>query len=56
MRNPNNLSFIEMLTLILITLKFTNQIDWNWFEVWIPFVSREVFYLGARYYIDKKEK
>jgi hypothetical protein len=56
MRNSNHLSFIEILTLILITLKLTNQIDWSWYSVWTPLVVRELFYLIAKYIIDKTYK
>ncbi len=56
MRNSNHLSFIEILTLILITLKLTNQIDWSWYSVLAPLFLRELFYLIVKYIIDKTYK
>ncbi|CAB4240523.1 hypothetical protein UFOVP3_20 [uncultured Caudovirales phage] len=28
--------FLSILTLILITLKLTGQIDWSWWWIWSP--------------------
>lgn len=52
----NNLGIIDLLTLILITLKLTNQINWNWFEVFIPLASKETFYFVAHLIIKNKYK
>ena len=47
-------SFISLLTLIFITLKLTNYIDWSWWAVlaplWVPgvLVFAVVFAFGVR--------
>ena len=52
----NKLSFSQVLTLIFITLKLLNQIDWNWFLVLLPLIIGECFFIIAKLIIDKKYK
>ena len=40
-----DMSFIQWLGLIFITLKLTNQIDWKWIWVLSPIISDLLFYL-----------
>ena len=47
MKTKDPISFLEILTLILITLKLLNLIHFNWFEVWIPLIIRETVYFLA---------
>lgn len=41
------MGFIEVLTLILITLKLTGQIDWSWWGVFTPELFTLGFYVAA---------
>ena len=49
------MNFLKWLTLLFIYLKLTNQIDWSWFFVVLPFFSQfplEAFVKWA----NKREK
>jgi hypothetical protein len=54
------MNFLSVLTLIFITLKLTNYIDWSWWLVSLPFliaVGISLFYfLIAIYILAKKIK
>jgi len=52
----NKLSFSQVLTLIFITLKLLNQIDWNWFYVLLPLIIGESFFIIAKIIIDKNNR
>lgn len=56
MKTQNPISFLEILTLILITLKLLNLIDFNWFEVWIPLIIRETVYFIANKIIENQNR
>lgn len=56
MKTKDPISFLEILTLILITLKLLNLIHFNWFEVWIPLIIRETVYFIANKIIENQNK
>lgn len=40
-------SFIEALTLILITLKLIGEISWSWVYVFLPYIAVTALELGV---------
>lgn len=56
MKTKDPISFLEILTLILITLKLLNLIHFNWFEVWVPLIIRETVYYIANKIIENENK
>jgi len=47
------LSFMNLLSLMFIYLKLTDQIDWNWFFVLIPEII-EIIIIAYKYFNKKK--
>jgi hypothetical protein len=46
--------FLSILTLILITLKLTGQIDWSWWWIWAPIYIPALIGLVAATYLWSK--
>jgi hypothetical protein len=58
--NTGGIGFFGLLTLIFITLKLTNYIDWSWWWVlaplWIPIVLVILILLGMLWITASKTK
>jgi hypothetical protein len=48
--------FLSILTLILITLKLTDQIDWSWWWIWSPIYVPALIGLVAATYLGSKSR
>jgi len=54
--NNSGIGFVGLLTIVFITLKLTNYIDWSWWWVLSPVLFIIAILLGGLLYIIVKPK
>ena len=57
--SSGGIGFIGLLTIVFITLKLTNFIDWSWWwvlsPIWVTLIILICFFIGAVSYLSIKK-